>query len=246
MFPRAALLAAQRPLSVVGARSAAAAAAAQPAGGAVDRRQRPEHPGKVRLGFIPEEWFQFFYNKTGVTGPYTFGVGLITYLCSKEIYVMEHEYYSGLSLGIMAIIAVKKLGPVIAKWADGEIDKIESEWKEGRESELKVLADAIEAEKKEQWRADGALLLMEAKKENIALQLEAAFRERAMNVYSEVKRRLDYQVECRHVERRLNQKHMVNWIVSSVLSSISPQQEKETLNKCIADLSALALRVKSA
>lgn len=100
----------------------AAAAAAQPAGGAVERRQRPEHPGKVRLGFIPEEWFQFFYNKTGVTGPYTFGVGLITYLCSKEIYVMEHEYYSGLSLGIMAIVAVKKLGPLIAKWADGEID----------------------------------------------------------------------------------------------------------------------------
>ncbi|KAH8316994.1 hypothetical protein KR074_005517, partial [Drosophila pseudoananassae] len=236
---------AQRPLTVAATRSAAAAAAS-PAGGAVERRQRPEHPGKVRLGFIPEEWFQFFYNKTGVTGPYTFGVGLITYLCSKEIYVMEHEYYSGLSLGIMAVIAVKKLGPVIAKWADGEIDKIEAEWKEGREAELKVLSDAIEAEKKEQWRADGALLLMEAKKENIALQLEAAFRERAMNVYSEVKRRLDYQVECRHVERRLNQKHMVNWITSNVLASISPQQEKETLNKCIADLSALALRVKSA
>ncbi|XP_023169807.1 ATP synthase subunit b, mitochondrial [Drosophila hydei] len=244
MFSRAALLTAQRPLTLVASRSAAAAAA-QPAGGAVERRQRPEHPGKVRLGFIPEEWFQFFYNKTGVTGPYTFGVGLITYLCSKEIYVMEHEYYSGLSLGIMAIIAVKKLGPVIARWADGEIDKIESEWKEGREAELKVLADAIEAEKKEQWRADGALLLMEAKKENIALQLEAAFRERAMNVYSEVKRRLDYQVECRHVERRLSQKHMVNWIVASVLSSISPQQEKETLNKCIGDLTALALRVKN-
>ncbi|XP_017861762.1 PREDICTED: ATP synthase subunit b, mitochondrial [Drosophila arizonae] len=245
MFSRAALLTAQRPLTLVASRTAAAAAA-QPAGGAVERRQRPEHPGKVRLGFIPEEWFQFFYNKTGVTGPYTFGVGLITYLCSKEIYVMEHEYYSGLSLGIMAIIAVKKLGPLIAKWADGEIDKIEAEWKEGREAELKVLADAIEAEKKEQWRADGALLLMEAKKENIALQLEAAFRERTMNVYSEVKRRLDYQVECRHVERRLSQKHMVNWIVSSVLSSISPQQEKETLNKCIGDLTALALRVKSA
>ncbi|KAM8709647.1 hypothetical protein ACLKA7_016453 [Drosophila subpalustris] len=244
MFSRAALLTAQRPLSLVATRGAAAAA--QPAGGAVERRQRPEHPGKVRLGFIPEEWFQFFYNKTGVTGPYTFGVGLITYLCSKEIYVMEHEYYSGLSLGIMAIIAVKKLGPAVAKWADSEIDKIEGEWKQGREAELKVLADAIEAEKKEQWRAEGALMLMEAKKENIALQLEAAFRERAMNVYNEVKRRLDYQVECRHVERRLSQKHMANWIVANVLSSISPQQEKETLNKCIADLSALALRVKSA
>lgn len=164
----------------------ALAARAVASAAAPERPVRPVHPGKVRLGFIPEEWFQFFYNKTGVTGPYTFGVGLITYLCSKEIYVMEHEYYSGLSLAIMCVIAVKKLGPAAAKWADGEIDRIEAEWKQSREDQLKAMQDSIEAEKQEQWRAEGALLLMDAKKENVALQLEAAFRERAMNVYTEV------------------------------------------------------------
>lgn len=66
--------------------------------------------------------FEFFYEKTGVTGPYMFGTGLITYLCSKEIYVMEHEFYTGLSLAVICIIATKKLGPVIAKYADGEVD----------------------------------------------------------------------------------------------------------------------------
>uniref|UniRef100_A0A1A9WG23 ATP synthase subunit b n=1 Tax=Glossina brevipalpis TaxID=37001 RepID=A0A1A9WG23_9MUSC len=236
MLSRAALLSVQRPLGVLAARTAVSSSAERPV--------RLEQPGKVRLGFLPDEWFQFFYNKTGVTGPYTFGVGLITYLCSKEIYVMEHEYYSGISLAIMAVIAVKKLGPPIAKWADFEIDRVEREWNEGRENELKALKESIDAEKQEQWRAEGALILMDAKKENIALQLEAAFRERVINVYNQVKHRLDYQVECRHIERRLSQKHMVNWIVNNVLSSITPQQEKDTLNKCIADLNALAARSK--
>lgn len=66
--------------------------------------------------------FKFFYQKTGVTGPYALGVGAITYLCSKEIYVMEHEFYNGLSLGLMAIFAVKKFGPALAKYADEGID----------------------------------------------------------------------------------------------------------------------------
>lgn len=169
-----------------------------------------------------------------------FGAGLTTYLCSKEIYVMEHEFYSGLSLAIMMIVAIKKLGPAVAAYCDKEIDRIEGEWKEGRENDLKALAEQIKEEETEQWRADGQVLLMEAKKENVAMQLEAAYRERIARVYSEVKRRLDYQVECQHVERRVNQKHMVNWIIGNVLKGITPDQEKETLNKCIGDLGALA------
>jgi F-type H+-transporting ATPase subunit b len=152
---------------------------------------------------------------------------------------MEHEYYSGLSLAIMMIYCVKKFGPAVAAYCDKEIDKISENWNQSRIDELANFEDQIKSEKTEQWRADGQLMLIDAKKEKIALQLEAAYRERIARVYTEVKRRLDYQVECQHVVRRVNQKHMVNWIVNNVLKSITPDQEKETLNKCILDLGAI-------
>ncbi|KAG6451326.1 hypothetical protein O3G_MSEX007059 [Manduca sexta] len=168
-------------------------------------------PGKVRLGF------------TGVTGPYTFGVGLATYLCSKEIFIMEHEYYSGLSILLMVYYASTKFGPKLAAWLDKEVDSVENEWNSGRNESIKSLEDAIQDEKTAQWRAQGQELLIEAKKEN-------------------VKRRLDYQLEKANVERRLSQKHMVDWIVSNVTKAITPDQEKQALDRCIADLAAIAGR----
>lgn len=155
---------------------------------------------------------------------------------------MEHEYYAGLSFAALLIIGIKKLGPGVKKALDEECDAIEASFEEGRKFEIESLEEAIEHEKKEQWRAEGQLMLNDAQKENVALQLEAAYRERLAQVYSEVKRRLDYQVDIQMVERRVKQKHLVNWVSNKVLADITPDQDKATLSKCIADLGAMAAK----
>ncbi|XP_068215153.1 ATP synthase subunit b, mitochondrial [Palaemon carinicauda] len=204
------------------------------------RRVRPIEPGRVRLGFLPEEWFKFFYAKTGVTGPYMLGLGLGTFLFSKEIYVLEHEYYTGLTILFMVVYGVKKFGPGLAAYLDKEIDEIEGSWVNYRKGSIQSIKDTIEAEKKAQWEAEGQTVLFDAKRENVALQLEAAYRERLATVHTEVKKRLDYQLETANVKTRIEQKHMVDWIVNSVKSSITPVQESAALKQCFADLKSLA------
>merc|ERR1712025_1401159 len=117
----------------------------------------------VALGFIPQEWFDALYPKTGVTGPYMALAGVTTFLCSKEFYVMEHDFYVGLAL-------VEELAQANgAAWED----------------------------------------IIAAKKEAVGLQLEAEYRERLALAHSQVKKRLDYQLETANVLRRMEQKHMV-------------------------------------
>ncbi|XP_036435190.1 ATP synthase F(0) complex subunit B1, mitochondrial [Colossoma macropomum] len=200
----------------------------------------PEKGGKVRHGIFPEELFTLLYPKTGVTGPYVLGTGLLLYMLSKEIYVINHETFAAASIGAVIIYGVKKFGPKVAAFADKLNEEKVAKAQEVKELAVTSLAQAIEDEKKEQWRAEGRQMLFDAKRNNVAMLLEINYRERLHMVTNEVKKRLNYQVELQNLQRRMEQEHMVSWVEQNVIKSITPQQEKESIAKCISDLKVLA------
>lgn len=46
------------------------------------------------------------------------GTGLLIYMLSKEIYVINNETFAAASIGAFIIYAIKKFGPNVAAFAD--------------------------------------------------------------------------------------------------------------------------------
>lgn len=202
---------------------------------------RPESIPPVRLGFIPDSWFQMFYEKTGVTGPYLFGVGLFCFLFSKEIWVYEHQFGHFCSFWLLMYILFRVFRSKARKFVDDyDAAFTENRWNKPLRETVQNMESDIKDAQTMMWREEGQKYLFQAKRENVDLQLEAIYRQRLAEIGQAVKRRLDYQLDVDQTRRRIHQQHMVQWIVDGVLKGITPQQEKESLAKCIQDLKSLA------
>lgn len=205
----------------------------------------PEYGGKVRLGLIPEEFFQFLYPKTGVTGPYVLGTGLSLYFLSKEIYVITPETFSTISVVGLIVYVIKKYGASIGEFIDKLNEEKIAQLEEIKQSSMKQIQDAIDREKAQQALAQKRHYLFDVQRNNIALALELTYRERLHRAYKEVKNRLDYHISVQDMMRRKEEEHMINWVEKHVVQSISAQQEKETIAKCIEDLKMLAKKAQA-
>jgi F-type H+-transporting ATPase subunit b len=208
--------------------------------------QAETHPA-VRLGFIPESYFKAFYDKTGVTGPYMFGTGAVLSMLSVEWIIVEHGFAEFLTFWTAFAILANKLGPGLGKYLDKmDVDFTTKRWdepiarsKENAQAVIDELQTAIAQQ-------EGQKLMFEAKRENVDLQLEAIYRNRLSAVYSQVKKRLDYQLATENAQKRYQQTHMVNWIVDNVMKGITPQQEKDSISKCIQELKGLSQKAATA
>lgn len=114
-------------------------------------------------------------------------------------------------------------------------------WNKYQEESIQDLETIIQHEKKQQESLKNQKILFDAKRENVHLQREAEYRNRLMSVFQEVRRKLDYQIAAQEAGKQFAQRHMVSWILDSVNRGLSSVSEKDTLNKCIADLKSLSV-----
>ncbi|XP_001952346.3 ATP synthase subunit b, mitochondrial-like, partial [Acyrthosiphon pisum] len=174
-------------------------------------------------------------------GPYVLAAGITTFLLSKEIWVVDHEFpYVLATIGVF-YVGWKKFGASLASSIDREIEEYEASCNSSRIGEIDSLRKTVEHQKIEVWRTEAQTQIIRAKRENVAIQLEAAYRGRLIRAYNQVKRRLDYQVGLANLTRTVQHRFMVKWILDNVKSSIN---ENDNFKKCIKDLQILAAKEK--
>jgi len=206
------------------------------------RVERLIYPNPTRFWFVPQSWFDAFYDKTGVTGPYMLGAGTTLFLWSKEIWIIEGEFWEFFTMFSVWAFLAHKFGPKYREWAEKNIKNDDAEWDQARDvpiarmkEDLKIIDTNIDS-------ANHQTLMFDARKENIQLQLEAEYRERLRIAHEKVKAKLDYHLQTGQVQKAFEQKHMGDWIVKSVKASLTPAQEAAALKQCLVDLKGLAAK----
>jgi len=80
-------------------------------------------------------------------------------------------------------------------------------------------------------------------KENLAFQLEAAYRTNVQNAYSELKRRIDYLSEMEETKERFERDILIKTISEGVRKQIAANDNKireRYLDNCIMQLKSLS------
>merc|ERR1739848_184273 len=137
-------------------------------------------------------------------------VRLGIFLASKEYFVMEHDFYVGLGLAVVLTGVVKSAGPDWTASINKELDEEEAALRSIRQNEIDQIKATVAAEEASQADTSAYVDIIAAKKEAVGLQLEAVYRARLQDACTQVKKRLDYQLETANVVRRMEQKHMVD------------------------------------
>jgi len=195
---------------------------------------------RTRMCIVPEKWMQAMYDKTGVTGPYILFWGAVATIFSKEFFILSIDTGSTLSF-ILAVALISKYGsPKLLEFLEKEGVVAQKEQDQEKANKFKALHSQIAKMENLESLPVANTLVHEAKKENVSLQLESEYRERMLQVYNDVKKRLDYQISLQNAYHRLEREQAINYITSEVSKSIGAVQEKDAFQLGLNQLKALS------
>jgi F-type H+-transporting ATPase subunit b len=206
--------------------------------------ERPTFEPKTRFLMIPDSWCTPFHKVTGASGPYLFYGGLFAFMLNKELWVFEEQGHMLCGWILLYIIAKNAFGY-----------RIDSSLYKGYQERMDYFKGLIQEDLKEatEFRKTSAAETEALKavkdnfptifKENMALQLEAAYRRNIQTVSTELKRRLDYLQETEATKQRFERDLLLKLIAEGVQKSIDTNEgniKNAYLDNCIAQLKTLS------
>lgn len=181
----------------------------------------------------------FLQEKTGVTGAWTLGVGVGTYLISKELYVLGPETMVAAVMAGIIYAIMRKAGKPIAEFLDSKSQAILELLTAEKNARKKDIEDALAAQARTESELEIRHDIFDVLKENNAMRMEEEYRRRLHQVSNTVKRRLNYQVDVEQARRKFEQQHMVQWLEGAVTQLVKGKQE-ESLAQCMSDLKKMS------
>jgi len=206
---------------------------------------RHQYPPKTRFLMIPESWCTPFHKVTGTSGPYLFFGGVIAFYVNKELWVFEEQGHLLAGWILFYILASRTVAYRLDKWATSKYLERMDYYKQLIADDLKDAVDfrknsAAETASFAALQADFPTIF----RENLALQLEAAYRKNVDKVQSELKRRIDYLKEVEETKQRFERELFMKAIVDGVHNAVETNEgniKSKYLENCISQINQLKL-----
>ncbi|XP_065175480.1 ATP synthase F(0) complex subunit B1, mitochondrial-like [Sycon ciliatum] len=191
----------------------------------------------VKKGFFGSQLSEFMGERLGVTGSWTLGFGLTTYLWSKEWILYNGETCLIIpQLGVL-YVCVSKLASFTSDGAEKANTHIFNRLYNRKDAVADILQTGITAANDVEAEVSVRTDVFDILRTNASMYRDTLYRERAAALNNEVLKRLQHQAELEAARRRIKQTHMITWIQREVVKDVSTTLDHTAMmDSCLDEL----------
>lgn len=167
-------------------------------------------------------------------------IGLFTVLWGKEYFVLNEEMGQAFLLIPTLYLLYAAVGPSLLDIYDEYKSHMLTRLNQGRQDKIDAINRTFEEHEARKLYHTTLPEICDVQKEMVEMKLEATHREHLKEVELAVAKKMDYHVELQKLLKKIEYEHAAKWVEKAVISSITPKQEAEALQKCISDINLMA------